>query len=120
MNWLAQSKTFAQYLTHGRGKKIWSGSGTRGVILGDQPAHRHAGKRVEQRQHSLPNGAADVFEINIDPIRAGSCELFGKVRCTMIDSGIEAKFFENRAAFFRAASDADSSCARELGELPDQ
>ena len=24
-----QSKTFAQYLTHGRGKKIWAGSGTR-------------------------------------------------------------------------------------------
>jgi hypothetical protein len=68
----------------------------------------------------LPHGATDVFKINIDPVRAGSCELFGKVRCTMIDRGIEAKFFDDRAAFLGAASDADRSCARELGELPNQ
>src|SRR5258707_11763291 len=85
-----------------------------------KPAHRHARKRVEQEQHSLPNGAADVFEINIDPIRTGSYELFGKVRYAMINNGIEAKFFDDRAAFFRAAGDADSSCASQLGELPNQ
>jgi hypothetical protein len=71
--------------------------------LGDQAAYRHARKLVEQGQHSLPNGAADIFEINVDPIRTGSCELFGKVRCAMIDSGVEAKFFEKQAAFFGAA-----------------
>jgi hypothetical protein len=60
---------------HGRGKEIRSGSGTRGVILGDQPAHRHPRELVEQGQHSLPNGAADIFEIDIDPVRIGSCEL---------------------------------------------
>src|SRR6516225_2324601 len=94
----AQSKAFAQHLTHGWGKKIWSGGGTRGVILSDQAADRHARKIVEQGQHSLPNGAADIFEINIDPIRTGSCELFGKVRRAMVDSCIEAKFFEKQAA----------------------
>jgi len=88
--------------------------------LGDQPAHRHARKLVEQRQHGLPHGAADVFEINIDPIRTRSCELLGKVGCTMIDSGIEAEFFDDGAAFPGAAGDADRSRARELGELPNQ
>ena len=68
----------------------------------------------------MPNGAADIFEIDVDPIRAGSCELFGKVRCTMIDGGIEAKFFDNRTALFRAAGDADRCCASELGELANQ
>src|SRR5258707_11835404 len=76
--------------------------------------------REGQGQHSLPNGAAAVFEINIDPIRTGSCELFGKVTYAMIDSGIEAKFFDDRVAFFGAAGDADSSCASHLGELPNQ
>jgi len=83
----AQSKTFAQDLAHGCGKEIWPGSGTRRVILGDQAAYGHARKLVEQGQHSLPNGTADVFEINVDPIRTGSCKPFDKVRCTMIDSG---------------------------------
>src|SRR5262245_38211795 len=73
-----------------------------------------------QRQHGLPHGAADVFEINIDPVRAGSCELFGKVGCTMIDIRIEAKFFDDGAAFLRAAGNAARSRARELGELPNQ
>ena len=116
----AQRETLAQHRTHGRGKEIWSGSGTRCVILGDQPAHRHARKGVEQRQHGLPHGATDVFKINIDPVWAGSRELLGKVRCTMIDSGIEAKFFEDSAAFLGAAGDADRFRARELGELPNQ
>ena len=68
----------------------------------------------------MPNGAADVFEINIDPIRTGSCELFGKVRCAMVDSGIEAKFFDDSAAFFRTTGDSDRSRAGQLGELPDE
>src|SRR6516164_360365 len=101
-----------------RNSVLWAFSSL--VVLGDQTAHRHARKSVEQRQHSLPNGAADVFEIDIDPIRTGSLEFFGKARCTMIDGGIEAKFFDNRAAFFGAAGDADRSRASQLGELPDQ
>jgi hypothetical protein len=98
-----QSKTFAQHLTHCCGKEIWSGSGSRCVILGDQAAHRHARKLVEQRQDGLPNSTSDVFEININPIWTCSCELFSKVSRMVIDGCIEAKFFDNRAAFFCAA-----------------
>ena len=68
----------------------------------------------------MPNGAADVFEIHIDPIRTGSLQLSGKVGSPMIDSGIEAKLFDNGAAFFATAGDADSSCASDFRELPDQ
>src|SRR5262245_42938789 len=116
----AQSQTLAQNLTHGRGKEIWSGSGTRGVVLGDQPAHWDARKRIEQGQHGLPNGAADVFEIDIDAVRTGSLELFGKVGSPMIDGGIEAKLFDDGAAFFATAGDADGSCAGDFRELPNQ
>jgi hypothetical protein len=35
----------------------------------------------------------------------------------MIDSGVEAKFFEEQAAFFGAAGDADRSCTGEFGEF---
>ena len=116
----AQRKAFAQHFAHGGRQEIWSGSGTRGIILGDQPAYRHARKVIEQGQHSLPDGAADVLEINIDSLRTGGCELFVKIGCMVIDGGIEAKFFDDCAAFFGAARDADRSRAGELGELPDQ
>src|SRR5262249_32584507 len=43
----AQGETFAQHLAHGCGKKIWSGSGSGRVILGNESAHRHARKLVE-------------------------------------------------------------------------
>ena len=61
----------------------------------------------------MPNRAADIFEINIDPVRTGSSELFGEIRRAMIDGGVEAKFFHNGAAFFGAASGAH--CSRAAG-----
>ena len=51
---------------------------TRGAVLGDQPADRHARKCVEQGQHSLPNCAADVFESTVESFRTSRRELFGK------------------------------------------
>jgi len=38
----------------------------------------------------------------------------------MVDSGIEAKFFDDSAAFFRTTGDSDRSRAGQLGELPDE
>ncbi len=32
-----------------------------------------------QRQHSLPHGAADIFEIDNDPVRADALQLFGAI-----------------------------------------
>jgi hypothetical protein len=43
------------------------------------PTNRFAGERVQQRQHSLPHGAADIFEIDNDPVRAGALQLFGAI-----------------------------------------
>src|SRR5262249_33845770 len=74
----------------------------------------------EQRQHGLPHGAADVLEIDVDPVRTRSRKLFGKVGCTMVDRGIEPEIFEDGAALFGTAGDADRFRAGELGELPDQ
>src|SRR6516165_6705482 len=68
----------------------------------------------------MPNRAADIFEINIDPVRTGSSELFGEIGRAMIDSDVEAKFFHNGAAFFGAASDDHCSRASHRSELSNE
>src|SRR3546814_7133051 len=52
----------------------------RSVILGDQAADRHPGEIVEQRQHGLPDGAADQFEIDVDAVRARRGQIVGEGR----------------------------------------
>ena len=40
------------------------------VVLRDQPAHRNARERIEQRQHRIEHRAADILEIDVDAFRA--------------------------------------------------
>ena len=41
------------------------------VVLRDHAAHDHAGERVEQAEHGVLHGAADILEIDVDAVRAG-------------------------------------------------
>src|SRR6266542_454933 len=75
----AQREALAQHLAHGRGEKVRSSSLAGGAILRDQPAYGHAREGIEQGQHRLPNGAADIFEIDVDAFRADRGKLFRKV-----------------------------------------
>jgi hypothetical protein len=58
--------------------------------LRDQPADGHARETIEQGQHGLPNSAPDILEIHVEAFWARRGKLFGKVRRTMIDGGVEA------------------------------
>src|SRR5262249_47017292 len=55
----ADGQAFGQHRTHGRGEEVWPGSLAARVVLRDQPADRHPRILVQQRQHGLPDRAAD-------------------------------------------------------------
>ena len=78
------------------------------------------GERIEQRQHGLPDGAADILEVDIDALRACRRELFGKVRRPMVDGRVEAQLLGDVTALVRPAGNADRAGAADLGELSDQ
>ena len=54
------------------------------------------------------------------PFGTGGRELRRQIGGAMIDGGVEAQFFDDVAALFRAAGDADGAGAGHLGKLPDQ
>ena len=68
-------------------RSVWQ---TGGVIAAHQPADRNPRRGVEQRQHRVKNLAADVFIINVNTLRAGLGQLFGKVRRAMVKADIKA------------------------------
>ena len=83
------------------------GIGLGRVVLRDEAADRNARKIVEQRQHRLLHGAADILEIDVDAVRTGGFELLRKIGRAMIDAGIEAELVGYEAAFLGTAGDAD-------------
>src|SRR4051812_16588492 len=38
------------------------------VVMGDKPADRHPRERIEQREHRLEHGTADIFKIDVDAL----------------------------------------------------
>ena len=63
---------------------------TGGVIAAHQPADRNPGRGIQQRQHRVKHLAADVFVVDVNALRAGLGQLFGKVRCAMVKADIKA------------------------------
>ena len=59
----------------------------------------HAGERIEQREDGLPNGSADIFEINVNPVRADLGKSLCKVRRAVVDDRIEVQFLRHLTAF---------------------
>ena len=74
----------------------------------------HAGERIEQREDGLPNGSADIFEINVNPVRADLGKSLCKVRRAVVDDRIEVQFLRHLTAFVGASGDPDGlvSCPR--------
>ena len=116
----AQGQALAQNFAHGRRQQVRPGLAAACIVLRDQPAYRHAREAVEQRQHRLPHGAADVLEIDIDALRAGSRQVLGEIGRAMIDRGVETQLLAHMPALVGAAGDADGAGAGHFGELPDQ
>jgi hypothetical protein len=80
------------------------------ALFCDQSTDRHPREGIKQRQHSLPNCAADIFEINVDSFWARGCQPLREFWITMIDGGVEAQLINDVTALFRSASHAD--CTR--------
>jgi len=107
-------------VTHGGGEKVGAGRRVLLVVLGDQPAEGNAGKFIEQRQHTLPDGSTDIFKIDVDSVRAGCRELVGEFGCPVIDGRVEAQIFEHITAFLGSARNSDGPCSSHPGELPNE
>ena len=75
--------------------------------------------RVEQRQHGLEHGAADVLEIDVDALRASGGEPLAQPRLVVIQAGIEAEFLNGPVALCLAAGNADGTAALDLRNLTD-
>ena len=68
-------------------RSVWQ---TGGVIAAYQPADRYPRCGIQQRQHRVKNLAADVFVVNVNALRAGLGQLFGKIIRTMVKADIKA------------------------------
>jgi hypothetical protein len=87
----AQRQALRQDPAHGR-QPIGAVTGPRTVVLGDETADRNACVGIERWQHRLPNGVADILEINVDAVWTGRRQLGWKIGRAVIDGGIEAQF----------------------------
>src|SRR5262245_53491464 len=88
--------------------------------MGDQAADRDARKIVQQREHRLEHRAADIFEIDVDALRARRLQLRRKIRIAMIETIIEAELALDVVAFVLAAGDPDRPRTLDLRDLPDR
>src|SRR5262249_3249488 len=110
----AQEEALAQDREHVRPRHR-----RRHVVLRNEPADGNASKIVEQRPDGLLHTAADILEINVDPLAAGGRELLGKTGSAMIDTGVEAELASDEAAFVGATGDPDGTASLDLGDLSD-
>ena len=67
--------------------------------------------------HSFQNSAADVFEININTIRAGTGDGFAQVVATVIYTFIEAEFIYNKPAFLLSTGNSDHTATPDFRNL---
>ena len=64
----SEHQALRQDLAHGGGQPIRSVIVWGAVILCNKATHRHPRKVIEQRQHRLPDGSADVLEVDVDTV----------------------------------------------------
>src|SRR5271167_4584883 len=95
----AQRQALRQDLAHRRRQSVRAVAGARTVVLGDQAADRYARVFVEQWQYRLPDGTADILEVNVDAVWTSSPQLGWKIGRAVIDRGVEAQFGLKKAHF---------------------
>src|ERR1700739_2942020 len=61
------------------------------VVPGDEPAERHAGADVEERQAGVHPPPPPALEVDADPLGAGRPQPLPQLRLAMIEAGIEAE-----------------------------
>ena len=108
-----------QYLGHEQRKAIFAIRQFGGVVLRDQAAQRNARLGVEQWQHGVEHGTADILEIHIDAIGTDGGELCGQIGRTVIEAGIEAELIDDVITFRLPPGDADHAAPVQPGNLAD-
>src|SRR5439155_21055509 len=79
----------------------------------------HTHERVEQRTHRFETRAADVFEIDVDALRAGVFQLRRQIPIAMVEAVVEAELVLDVGALVLAAGDADRARALDACDLAD-
>src|SRR5207302_8455163 len=80
-----------------------------------RPQTRDARALVEQEQHRLPDRAADILEVHVDPVGTRRRQVGWKIGGTVIDCGVEAQVGLHERTFLRAAGNADGPRAARVG-----
>ena len=88
--------------------------------LADQTADGHARELCQQRCHRLKDHPTNIFEIDVNPVRARVREPVREIGRAVIDGCVEPEFALNEGAFLRSTGDADRAGAGEAGQLADQ
>src|SRR6202042_1546135 len=74
---------------------------------------RQAGERV------IEDLAANVVEVDVDPLRSVLAQSGGKISGLVVDRRIETQVLHHVAALLGAARDPHDAAALQLGDLPD-
>ena len=83
-------------------------------------ADRHAGPRVEHRDHGIGDRAADVVEVDVDALGAQLAQLFDVVLGgAIVERAVEAQLVDDIASFFVVSRNAHGAATFDLGDLAD-
>src|SRR2546427_89123 len=91
----------------------------RDVVLRDHSAERNACELVQQSQHRGKDGAADVFEIHVNALRARIAQRVDEVVGLVVHARVEPELVDNVAALLCRSRDADRATPFDLRELTD-
>ena len=91
----------------------------RRIVLADEATERDAGAGVDEPEHGVEHGAADVLEVHVDPGRTGQAERAHEIAASMIHTRVEAERVHDEAALLLGARDADGPAPFELCDLTD-
>ena len=68
---------------------------------------------------SFENGAAYIFEIDIDAVRTSILEFFRKAWAAVVDTSVQAKLFHDEPALLLASRDPNGPAASQFRDLAD-
>src|SRR5690606_20849530 len=92
-------------------------AGILGVVGGYITADRHPRALVQQLGHRPGHLAADVLEVHIDAIRAGSSQVGLQVPGLVVDASVKAQHVYHEAALLLSPGDAHHAAAELLRRL---
>ena len=95
------------------------GGSVRVVVGRDHAAQGHAAVVVHPRDDGVHDVAADVLEVDVDPVRAEPVQGRADVLALVVDGPVEPEFAGQPVALGLAAGDADHAGALQLGDLAD-